>query len=293
METFNLKSILNEEADIIATFCSTAQQPEGGFPSRSFYGLAYALALWQDYVDRSAFQSCANSALEWYTREHLTLTRNPETHWEFINYGLIRAGHLPSGKFHNNERVINWMLLRLCCQVLYGIAKLDEVAYMVRLLDSCQQKDGLIPDFVHPGSEKDPSHQYHNFSTCLLGELVTGSCRKYFEPHFRAGVAYIKRNIKDGDINYIGRGAKQVKGYAVGIHALVQAEEYDTAASALTYMMKHKRNDEPYPLMFGTNEPHWQAITPSNHGRWETYNNYFDYLPLAGYYLKRAAYYVK
>lgn len=280
------KDKLNSEAYDIARFCADNQQPDGGFPYQSFYGMAYALALWRSLGEE--FAENALLAQNWYVFEIPELLEDPEAHWEFINYGFLRAGLPAFDHFRDNRRVINWVLLKLLCLALMDKLTLEDIEYGMHTVDG-YQKGGLIPDFATPESINNPSYQYHNFSTCLLGELVTCGYPE-FERYFCQGISYVIKNMLSyGDINYVGRGAKQIKGYVVGIHALVQAGAKAAAQHVFRYLLHFKRNDGPYPLMFDIDEPNYHDLITGRPKEWESYNNYFDYIPLAGYYLRRAA----
>ena len=273
-----MEEILSRQYLKIAKFLK-----ENYFPKRWFYGPAYAMALWsqlEQYRDMVFL-------MHKYMFQHLV--KNDQTHWEFINYGILRTLENMdidieyTEQFHDNKRVINWQLLKCLCQVLNNNTEgVDQIGILV----NCNQnKEGLIYDFDNDSKSK--SHQYHNFSTALLCELAEQGFFR-FEKNLRKAVDYIISIQKDdGDINYEGRGKKQIKGYAVGIYALLFCSEYEAAERALNYLLKYERKNQPFPLVLSDNEPSWRKLNGIPDG-WESYNNYFDYIPLVGYYLKRS-----
>jgi len=247
------------------------------------------MALWTPFENQ--YDRNATAAALWYISHEPQLLRGTETHWEFINYGFIRAGiEIRDPQYHNNERVINWQLLKTVCKAMFRTLTVQELKYIENLIRTHQQKDGLIPDFVTPESRTTPSTQYHNFSACLLGELVELGLGDFFHAAFIKAIEYIESHPRKqyGNINSLGRGNNQIKGFATGIYALVRAQRFDLAKAAYAYLRQFARQDEPYPLVLDHKEPHYSRITSPAPG-WESYNNYFDYIPLAGYYFLRAA----
>ena len=281
-----LKDKLNKTADKIANFLAATQNQNGTFPSRTFYGEAYAAALWSKYDVFAPYIGCVFNR---YLNAFPLLKEDADTHWEFINYGLLVSRGFRFEFDHNNERVVNWQLLKVLTYLMNGgDVRNPMVRNVCNAISKIQYFDGLIPDFFTADSRNTPSHQYHNFSVCLCGELVLRGVSGY-DTLFGRGINYIQKIAKpNGDVNYVGRGKGQLKGYAVAIHALVQHDHLVLADRILDYVLRFEMEDQPLPLYLSGHEPSYTQVGTAPEG-WEAYNNYFDYLALAGYYFKCAA----
>ena len=159
-----------------------------------------------------------------------------------------------------------------------------------------QNPSGLILD--DPGVR---SFQYHCFSAAMIYEIYQETKDPFFLESFSRAVSFIRHFIlPNGDTLYVGRGQQQSFGYASLIYIL-------SALYALTgdrfvlgdlvtvarYVTSYARLDGSLPLVLGGGEeplphPNNPHQDPKYLG-WYAYNNYFDYLPFAGLFLRKSA----
>ncbi len=268
-----------------------------GFGTRSFYSEAFALLLLgEEQKLDSRLRGILLGSLKAMDR------KDRDFHWEFNNYALLRyykasgdkavQDYLEPLRFRN-WHVTNWRLLKSVCLALAG--RVEEGAETSKaLLEKTQLSSGFILD--EPRSR---SIQYHVFSATLLWELLELTGDRFFEERFRRALGFARHFIlSNGDSLYLGRGQRQIFGYACLLYILAAGYELTQDVALLGELEKVAdylegflrtggflplvlNEEQPgIPLEVSTRDPHYPG--------WYCYNNYFDYLCFFGYFVRRA-----
>ncbi len=313
-------SSLYDCAESILDYLSTFQgkdggllDPDSGKTIPNSYGNAfYALACAKRYLSSSdaAWKNRAVQALrvelDWANRYE---SFSGVYRFEFKNYALLQIYSLLRDELSDSDRKrlelylhgrqnicsyqTNYAMMRaLNSKVayrLFGCATDDVRArFEFGLVSFRQDKDGLFSDDSHHHS-----FQYHAYVLALLYQYYLIAPSAAVKERFLRGVDYLLPFIDlDGDFNYIGRGQRQVFGYASYIYAL-------RGAAALTgnlYYVDVSLRVEKFVLpTLLKNEIVCFAGT-AGVGKnvdlkvgYYPYNNRSDYLSFAAYYLLLAA----
>jgi len=286
-----LEDNLNDIVVGIANYLSSYLSLRDDFGMRSFYGESFTLAfltqmnMLTDNVDvklRRAFNKKNRN--------------DSQYHWEFNNYGMQEAKttHSNNLKFKNTS-CTNWTLLR--ANVRLRAQQDVELAHseIKNKLNRMQLSSGLILD--DPGVR---SFQYHCFSAAMLYEIYLNTKNDHYLTSFCKAVSFIRHFIlPNGDTLYVGRGQHQSFGYASLVYILCAYFSITEDNSVIGDIEKivslinsNVKDDGSLPLvMGGGHEPIPHPDNPhQNHEYpgWYAYNNYFDYLPFAGLFLKKA-----
>lgn len=282
----------------IVTFLKKWAQAGDGEAHRCFYGETFTLALLS--MTGSLDPQSRKVLLGRYTRKDRS---DPEFHWEFNNYALLRYYGMSADQavlpfltplHFKNTPCTNWTLLRSVSRLLAR----KEISAALRearsVLTRRQLASGLILD-----ERRVRSFQYHAFSLAMTGELYRLSDDPWYLERFRRGTAFIRRFIlPNGDFNYIGRGQYQSFGYGALIYALALAftllgddSLLGDIDSLLSYLKRFRQPDGSFPLVLngtGTTIPPVVDMRDPGQAGWYPYNNYFDYLPALGFFLSNA-----
>ncbi len=266
-----------------------------GFSARTFYGESYALLV----LEREGQLT--------HELTEILLTKfwekdfeDPEFHWEFNNYAFIglqdndiRKEVLPL-RFKGTS-CTNWTLLRNLTKIKHGEDINESKKNCKAIIKKYQKKSGIILD------EKDVrSFQYHCFSSALVYELYILTHDEFFLKSFKRAVEFIGPFVlENGDSLYIGRGQLQIFGQATLAYILSQynlefrTNKYIDQLDAVLSFLESKQHENGYiPLVLNDcikeKFPKVVDVTKVGNFGWYPYNNYFDYLPFALYYLSRA-----
>lgn len=284
----------------IAKYLSEKQGVDGNYPARTFYGLTFSALLWSYFGEE--FRENIGKALEAYRN---TDKSGAEFHWEFNNYALhklfIKSGDrrvyelLKDSRFKGTNAT-NWVILRAVARV-YRKKPLDNLWSWFEFSKALrrQRREGFFPD------DRDTrSLQYHCFSTALMAEAYEITREERYGKSFLDGAYFINDFVlPNGDTNYIGRGQEQVFGYAALIFLLEYAYTLTgdlsfrvNAEKVFRYLLGFRREDGSFPLVLRHEEkdyPKKTDVRDAGYLGWYHYNNYFDYLPILGYYLAETA----
>ena len=275
----------------IATYLKEYLSCRNGFDSRTFYGESFTLALLTQ-IGQLGPDMEEKLVRAYKNKDH----GDPEFHWEFNHYGMTEADRLQPPLIFKNTRCTNWTLLRSNVRIAKSIDADDGTREAVDKIRKMQKISGFIID--DPGVR---SFQYHCFSAAMIYEIYQKTKNELFLDSFLRAVFFIRHFIlPNGDTLYVGRGQQQSFGYASLIYILCAFYAKTKDRSVLgdlflvtKYLLQHARHDGSLPLVLGGGpEPLPHHDTPHrdrNYPGWYAYNNYFDYLPFAGLFLKKAA----
>ncbi|MBI3774544.1 MAG: hypothetical protein HY273_03165 [Gammaproteobacteria bacterium] len=266
--------------DGIAAYVADYLADREDFGMRTFYGESFALAL----LAKTGRHDAALEA-KLLNAFHRKDRRDPQYHWEFNHYGMLEAGQLTEPLTFKHTPCTNWTLLRSNVRIAAGIdvdtARVEALAKLRRR----QRPSGLILD--DPGVRSFQNHCFSHEDVWLRA--------------FKRAVDFIRRFIlPNGDALYIGRGQQQSFGYASLIYILSAYVALTGDRGALgdatrvaEFLTQSTCADGSLPLVVGASkEPLPHSDTPQcdlRYSGWYAYNNYFDYLPFAGVFLKKAA----
>lgn len=276
--------------DGIAAYVADYLADREDFGMRTFYGEAFALAL----LTKTGRLNAALEAKLLNTFQNKDRS-DTQYHWEFNHYGMLEAGQLTGHLIFKHTPCTNWTLLRSNVRIAAGVdvdtARVEALAKLRRR----QRPSGLILD--DPGVR---SFQYHCFSAAMIYEIYGKTHEDVWLYAFKRAVEFIRRFIlPNGDTLYVGRGQQQSFGYASLIYILSAYFALTGDRSALgdltrvaEFLMQSTDTDGSLPLVVGASkEPLPHSNTPqcdTRYSGWYAYNNYFDYLPFAGVFLKKA-----
>ncbi len=260
-----------------------------GFSSRTFYGEAYAATLWS-YLGESALSTKALAAMEEKKREY----QEVKDHNEFILY----AHYLINGAIQENipllrairQKPTNWILLRLLLRIITasGVRRNALIFIAVLVVRINRLKGGLLLDrrlgrmILKDRREAYRSDQYHAFMLVMLADLWNVTKKNFFKKVFFDGLFFVMESYKkNGEVIAVGRGKKQLFGYAALIYAFSVGYAYSSDERylrmldhILAFIEAHHRADGmPLPLVL---------VDGEEKQYWESYNNYYDYAPFAG-----------
>ena len=286
-------------ADGIADYLDATVARHGEWPARSFYGESFAALLLGPMGPKYA-ASVERLRVLYQDKDK----QAADFHWEFNNYAwyslfrktgdpVARSFVLPL-RFRHTP-VTNWTLLRSVTRFLVG--QETEVAgrEAVNVLERFQSGSGLICD-----DRSVRSFQYHCFSAVMTAELETLSGSSYLLDSFRRAADFIERFVlRTGDTLYLGRGQQQSFGYgalacllALSFRRFREARYLGALARCLSFLDAYRRMDGSFPMVLNGCEQGFPAAGSVSDARfpgWYAYNNYFDYLPFLGVFLRKAA----
>lgn len=271
----------------------------GQFPARCFYGESFsALLLSRMGSNYTSSVEILRSCYREKDKEDYSF------HWEFNKYAwctLCReTGDEAAKEFalplrFRNTPVTNWALLRSCTRYMaetdVGLASQEAMD----VLQHYQSRAGLICD-----QRNVRSFQYHCFSAVLTAEIYTLGKDIFFLDRFRRAADFIERFVlRTGDTLYIGRGQEQSFGYgalacllALAFRNFEEPRYLAALTRCLTFLKGHQRKDGSFPLVLNGIEEGYPSAASASDTRfpgWYAYNNYFDYLPFLGVFLRKAA----
>jgi hypothetical protein len=286
-------------ADGIAAYLGGILARQGRLPARSFYGESFSALL------LGGMGAKYGDSVALLRQRYREMDKEaPNFHWEFNNYAWIslfqKTGDEVAKEFalplrFRNTRATNWTLLRSCCRHLAA----SETGHADReardVLRRFQLRSGLICD-----ERSVRSFQYHCFSAVLCGELYDLGGDLLFNERFRRAAQFIERFVlRTGDTLYVGRGQEQSFGYgalacllARACRALGEPQYFESLDRCLCLLEGHRRADGSFPLVLNRIEegfPPSSAASDPRYPGWYAYNNYFDYLPFLGVFLRKAA----
>ncbi len=195
-------------------------------------------------------------------------------HWDFQNYAfvlsfeLLRDQLMPEErktwqrglkKWRTNHRnkLINWAAMRA-----WAYAERRELVrspldtllmkWNLRTMAGAQSPDGSFDD--NPNLSR--PIQYHIFTVAIVHRLWLLTQETSLKRWFDAGIDYFMPFVDpDGEFNYVGRGHRQIFGYAAAIYALEASykensdERCQAAADKIfEYLMRFKRGNH-FPLV--------------------------------------------
>lgn len=290
---------INRLAEGIAQYIQSVLSLHGRLPARSFYGESFS-ALLLGYSGTQYAAAYAQLCNLYRVKDKTT----PNFHWEFNKYAWCtlyrktgdeeaRAFALPL-RFRGTP-VTNWALLRSCTRYLAEIESKKAYHEAVSVLKHFQLRSGLICD-----ERNVRSFQYHCFSAALVAEIYQFSGKTFFRDSFRRAADFIEKFVlRTGDSLYIGRGQQQLFGYgalccllATAYHNFREARYIAALERCLVFLQAYQRSDGSFPLVVNGNEvgyPRSAAASDNRFPGWYAYNNYFDYLPFAGVFFRKAA----
>lgn len=287
-----MKSYL-QSARALARFLAQKQLPNGAFPSKTFYGEVFAIALW---ARLGGFDSFIYKALGWVQKKEKTST---EFHWEFWHYALNDSAVKPylSESFqqeierfpYKGTSITNWSLLRAVDR-LHSNNPIERTRGWLDgrlIITTRQDSQGLFWD-----QRQAKSLHYHAFSTMLCAELFELTNDQAFRDAFEKGIELSLQLILDsGRSLYIGRGQEQLFGYGALLMALEYAQKMGLKTGNASHRVwkmisNHQRKNGSFPLVLNVIEKIEKDPDVLPHG-WYTYNHYYDYLPFFGYFLSR------
>lgn len=300
----DLAAELEADAKSIASYLSRLVDDGSFASSRSFYGETFSLAL----LGKVGYLDPARKVrlVQWYQQKD---KKDPEFHWEFNVYALSEFLKSVPGRDPEIESILatakfkgtqctNWTLLRINASLNStppGHGRDTLLAEAHRKLAARQKRSGLIED--DPGVR---SFQYHAFSLCMVYEIYKKTHQKFFLDSFRKGIEFSRRFIlSSGESLYIGRGQNQSFGYAALLYALAASFDLEREpgilgdiAHVLSYLRVFKRQDGSFPLVMLKTErgfPDRIDVSRAEFFGWYPYNNYLDYLPFLGFFVKKAS----
>ncbi len=286
-------------SDGIAEYLHDTLIRHGSFPARSFYGESFASLLLARNEPR--YGSARAALRDLYRTKN---TSDPDFHWEFNNYAwctLCReTGDESLKEFvlplrFRNTSVANWTLLRACTRYLAGSETDIACREAKNVLRRAQSRSGLICD--QPNVR---SFQYHCFSAVLAAEIHALSGETFFLDRFRRAAEFIERFVlRTGDALYIGRGQQQSFGYgalacllALAFRRFGEPRYLAALTRCVSFLEGYRRSNGSFPLVLNGSEEGYPSSSSTSDPRfpgWYAYNNYFDYLPFLGVFLRKAA----
>lgn len=284
-----------QTTNAIGEYLSKHLLDKKGFDARTFYGEAFTLAL---LANTGHLTPTLQKIL---VEEFDKLDQSSNLfHWEFNHYALLnyqnQTGDTTFSAFINkkqfcNHPVTNWVLLKN--RVLLQIDQKNSEACLTakNIITKMQESSGLVKD-----EKNTTSFQYHCFSLVMLIELWHLTGNSFFKSTFLKGIQFIRRFIlSSGNTLYIGRGQQQIFGYTTLLYALSEAYQITSDSTYLAdlnnvfgYMQQFKKSNGTFPLVLREGEataPFLPDLTDPGYLGWYSYNNYYDYLPFAGFFL--------
>lgn len=286
-------------ADGIALFLDQTLARHGVLPGRSFYGESFtALLLGLAGVSYAGAVARLGELYRGKDKE------DPGFHWEFNKYAwclLYReTGNEMAREFalplrFMNTAVTNWILLRSCTRLLARTETAEATREAASVLRRFQSPSGLICD--QPNVR---SFQYHCFSAVMAAEIFALSGDPFFLDRFRRAAEFSERFVlRTGDALYVGRGQQQSFGYgalvcllAVACQRFGASRHLASLSRSLSFLEGFRRPDGSFPLVLNGTEQGYPPASSASDPRypgWYAYNNYFDYLPFLGVFLRKAA----
>ncbi len=304
---------MQKSAKHILDYLSTFQLKEGHLndpdtkePIKNSYGNAfYALAQVTLYL-KTKDQTCKTKALQALDSE-LNWAKLYHTHpgiyrWEFKNYAIIQVYSILKSELSTKEKseieqyikasqnICSYQTNYTAMRALNSITKYslfkktkDKIRAKaeLQLVLFRQDQDGLFADDANHHS-----FQYHAYILALLyqyHQLSTNPKQQSkLQERFLKGVHFLIPFInQEGDFNYIGRGQRQIFGYASYIYALRAAAHLTSNSYYLSLSKKIEQFIEPYIRDF-------EIVCSPNQDKkvgYYPYNNRSDYLSFTAYYL--------
>lgn len=270
------------------------------FNLRSYYGETFTLLLLKnhDLIKKDAY----SSLLSEYDLKNKSKN---DFHFEFNNYAFIEYLKLnPKDELIKSKLTpvvfkgtscTNWTLLRSNCRFKLNIDNDLANREALEKIDKFQLKSGLILD-----DKGVKSFQYHCFSMAMIGEIYMETKNETYLNSFKKGVEFILKFIlPNGCSLYIGRGQEQSFGYGALIYILALHYKFFKKTLILSYIKKihvyldsFKLKQGNFPLVmndFRKGPTQNVDLNLPEFSGWYQYNNYFDYLPFLGVFLKKAA----
>ncbi len=173
---------------------------------------------------------------------------NWDYHWDFNNLAFIETFGLLSGDLTADERgawkdglrawktnphsAVNWLAMRALGAFRRGILLENpaDAAVARRLLDrvlAAETGDGFFDDI--PGKSR-PT-QYHAYTACLLHRMREMAPARIDAAVVRAARCLLVLTGPDGDMNAVGRGQRQIFGYAAAVYLFRAAASLDPDAA--------------------------------------------------------------
>lgn len=269
----------------------TTQWNGNEFSKRSFYGetfFALTLALLNQEPTKQQELLLAYEQKDW---------SNLLPHDEFNLFALSRIREISGKKqlAHKGihcrtlflRKVSNWIFLRSLLRLREGtliqrfIAKAQiSIVYTVNNYNEYITDNTLRMFYTRKNSI---SSQYHAFATLLLGLIAKQTDNKRYHKKFARAINTIEKEILEhnGNTNTIGRGKKQLFGYAASAYALILANHLFNQPRFLEYsyvILKHihtfQKENGSLPLVLTNDKEEAKTLLHS-------YNNIFDYLPFS------------
>lgn len=248
---------------------------QGEHYSTTHFALLAAI-LYQETKEPQYLES-AKQAIEFHLRTSPTEYApfaNWMYHWDFQNYAFVLTYRLlretltaaelqrwqkglHSWRTNYKNKLTNWAAMRAWAfaerNMLFG-KPLDQfkVKWNLRYVDKARHADGCFDD----NANLSRPIQYHVFTVALVHRLLllqeNNNLRKWFD----SGIEYLLPFIDpDAEFNYLGRGQRQIFGYAAAIYALEAAYQFERddellrkASGVFEFLLRYQE-DRHFPLV--------------------------------------------
>lgn len=266
----------------------------GKFPLDNYYGELFFAGV----ID---IKKIKKEILNYYKKRNKS---DIDFHWEFNNYILQQLDVLEKEYnylYFNRpfyKKVTNWMLIR---SLIYlrskKISKILQGHLIILLTIIFNQRKGILYD-NRIYKRKEYSVQYHAFATLILGEIFLETRNKFYKKRFEKAILQLKRISKTIKNFSVGRGKRQIFGYASAIYALSLGKNFLSINSdkeilvLLKELKKYQRKDGFIPLHLAKEELKFRDEDYRKLGvkikGWESYNRFYDYESFLYYYLRKS-----
>ena len=249
---------------------------QGEHYSTTHFAALAAILFCEDHQER--YLKAATEAIAFHIRTSVSEyapVANWMYHWDFQNYAFVVAyrllrSHLPGDlrkswekaikrwKSNDKNKLTNWAAMRAWAYLeRYRLFKHPadylKSIWNLRYVARARLDDGCFDD--HPRLSR--PIQYHIFTIALLHRYLMLRESPAVRRWFREGLEYFIPFIDpEGEFNYLGRGQRQIFGYAAAIYALEAAfftmghEKYRLLAQSIfKYLLQYKNKEGYFPLV--------------------------------------------
>ncbi|HEC63876.1 MAG TPA: hypothetical protein ENI23_01125 [bacterium] len=258
-----------------------------GFNERSFYGETFTAATLEILKKDKEFKK---ELLASFRKKEID---NPSHHQEFNLYALQYMVPDINLKFEKSflRKVSNWILLRSLVRIR-SRKQFEKFKGIIqaKIILIFNRHHGYFTDNTLRSIYKrksSVSSQYHIFATMLVGEIYEETNNKFFKKEFLEGLNLSIKEVDDkGEAIRLGRGQKQIFGYAALLYSLALAykitgeEKYlENFQKVFDYVKSYQLDSGRIPLVLTKQVPSKYIYT---------YNNLFDYLPFLAFQLTKS-----
>lgn len=287
MTTYNHKDLLVSTDTLIEkidNFLSTCVI-DGHFDERTFYAEAFYAAGLKLLNRRVELQQ---TLFDHYFNNQIKHDTHPEFNayaWQYyFDETKCKDPKMLINKIKFKQlfmrKVSNWVLLRSLVRIRRGgfswVAGILQAIVIIEI----NSHRGFTTDnslrMLHKKSTA-LSSQYHAFATMILGEIYIETKFSYFKEKFIKGAEKIIIDKRGNNLNWRGRGRKQIFGYAsmarcfsLAYFVTFEDKYLHELREILLLLHENQYESGEIPLVIASKNK--QKIY------WETYNNRFDYL---------------